>query len=78
MARSKLPVFHIDRQFAVSLLGPIEDTLDELTARLHQYGERMPLSDADRGAIADAEAAVVKAAETVRELLASRRDAING
>lgn len=64
---------HIDRQFAVSLLGPVENTLNELATRLHQYVQRVPLSAADREAVEAAEAAIKQAAHTVRDVLAGRR-----
>ena len=75
MSESRLPKFHIDEQYAVALLAPIGNTLDELTARLTQYVSRMPLSDADRDAITRAREAVNLAAKTVHTLGAERRDA---
>ena len=74
MSESRLPKFHIDEQYAVALLSPIGNTLDELTARLTQYVSRMPLSDADRDAIARAREAVNLAASAVHTLAAERRD----
>ena len=78
MSESTLPKFHIDTQYAVALLGPIGTTLDELTARLTQYAGRMPLSDADRVAVARATEAVGAAGETVHDLVADRRSASGG
>jgi hypothetical protein len=75
VSESRLPKFHIDEQYAVALLGPIGNTLVELTARLTQYVSRMPLSDADRDAIARAREAVDLAAGTVHTLAAERGDA---
>jgi hypothetical protein len=75
VAKSSLPTFHIERQFAASLLGPIDNSLEELIARLEQYRERLPLSDDDRAAIAAAADAVRVASTSVQVLLAKRRAA---
>jgi hypothetical protein len=72
---SRLPKYHIDQQYAIALLGPVDYALDELTARLSLYVSRLPLSDADRDAIARGRDAVKHAHEAVHTLVAERREA---
>lgn len=68
MANRASSPFHLGPQTAKSLLGPVEARLLELEARLTQYVERIPMSDADREVISRARQSVAQDRSRIVEL----------
>jgi hypothetical protein len=71
MAKPISSPYHLAPQSAVALLGPIEASLAELEARLTQFIERIPMSDADRETVARARGIVAEDRAKIAALVAS-------
>ncbi len=72
MAGKPLPPYHLGQQYAAALLQPVAANLGDLEARLAQFSARMPLSEPDRAAIAEAHGVVAQARARVAALAAER------
>lgn len=71
MTRPQFGPYHLGEQHAGGLLSPIEASLGQLCARLNQYVQRIPMSEADRARVAVVEGIVREAYERVARTIAA-------